>query len=165
MPGVQPVAARSCIRISSATSTSIRNATRSSPAWAASTICRSKPSTSSSASFATGSSTNGQLLLAEPVDTQGREAPPAIAKWNAKSVMAARAPLMPMEESHEAPIGADVLLREPEEHGFRLVVASRAWEMFQRALPAGAFDHVAMRYLHARYGKTGNVVAALWEAR
>jgi SAM-dependent methyltransferase len=108
---------------------------------------------------------NGQLLLAEPVATEGGEAPAAIARWNAKSVMAERAPLMPMEESHEAPIVADVLLRQPEAHGFRLVVASRAWEMFQRALPASALDHVAMRYLHARYGKTGNVVAALWEAR
>jgi len=107
---------------------------------------------------------NGQLLLAEPVATDGREAPAAIVRWNAKSVMAERAPLMPMEESHEAPIVADVLLRQPEAHGFRRVVASRAWEMFQRALPASAVDHVAMRYLHARYGKTGNVVAALWQA-
>ena len=29
---------------------------------------------------------------------------------------------------------------------------------------ATAFDHVAMRYLHARYGRTGNVLAALWKA-
>ena len=79
--------------------------------------------------------------------------------------MAARAPLMPMEESHEAPIGADVLLRQPEHFGFRRVTSSRAWEMFQRALPANALDHLAMRYLHARYGRTGNVVAALWQAR
>ena len=107
---------------------------------------------------------NGQLLLAEPVATDGREVPAAIVRWNAKSVMAARASLMPMEDSHEAPIVAQVLLREPEAHGFRLIVASRAWELFQRALPASAFDHVAMRYLHARYGKTGNVIAALWEA-
>ena len=107
---------------------------------------------------------NGQLLLAEPVSTDGREAPAAITRWNAKSVMAMRAPLMPMEESHEAPIVPDVLLRQPEAHGFRLVVASRAWEMFQRALPASPLDHLAMRYLHARYGRTGNVVAALWEA-
>lgn len=108
---------------------------------------------------------NGQLLLAEPVATDGRAAPDAIIRWNAKSVMAARAPLMPMEESHEAPIGADVLLRQPEAHGFRLVAASRAWEMFQRALPASALDHIAMRYFHMRYGSAGNVVAALWQAR
>jgi SAM-dependent methyltransferase len=107
---------------------------------------------------------DGQLLLAEPVDTQGRQAPSAVAKWNARSVMAARAPLMPMEESHEAPIGADVLLRQPEGFGFRRVVASRAWEMFQRSMPANALDHLAMRYLAARYGDTGNVVAALWQA-
>jgi SAM-dependent methyltransferase len=107
---------------------------------------------------------NGQLLLAEPVATDGREVPAAIDRRNAKSVMASRAPLMPMEESHEAPIVADVLLRQPEAHGFRLVVASRAWEMFQRSLPASALDHLAMRYLHARYGRTGNVVAALWKA-
>ena len=107
---------------------------------------------------------NGQLLLAEPVASDGREVPQAILRWNAKSVMAERAPLMPMEDSHEAPIVADVLLRQPETHGFSLVVASRAWEMFQRAVPAGALDHVALRYLHARYGKTGNVVAALWKA-
>ena len=48
--------------------------------------------------------------------------------------------------------------------GFRRVIASRAWEMFQRSLPADAFDHLAMRYLSARYGDTGNVVAALWRA-
>ena len=108
---------------------------------------------------------SGQLLLAEPVATDGREAPTAIVRWNAKSVMADRAPLMPMEESHEAPIVAQVLLRQLDAYGFRLVVASRAWEMFQRALPASPIDHVAMRYLHARYGKTGNVVAALWQAR
>ena len=106
----------------------------------------------------------GQLLLAEPVDTRGENVPAAVAKWNANSVMTARAPLMPMEESHEAPIGADVLLQQPAEHGFRRVVASRAWEMFQHALPASPLDHVVMRYLHARYGKTGNVVAVLWEA-
>ncbi len=40
-----------------------------------------------------------------------------------------------MEESHEAPIGADVLLRQPAGFGFRRVAASRAWEMFQRQLP------------------------------
>ncbi len=108
--------------------------------------------------------TNGQLLLAEPVSNDGRPSPAAIARWNAKSVMTARAALMPMEESHEAPIGADVLLRRPEAHGFRLVVASRGWETFQRAVPASALDHVAMRYLHARYGSTGNVIAALWQA-
>ena len=50
----------------------------------------------------------GQLLLAEPVDTGGRTAPPLVTRWNAGSVMVRRAPLMPMEESHEAPIGADV---------------------------------------------------------
>jgi len=44
------------------------------------------------------------------------------------------------------------------------VVASRAWEMFQRSMPANALDHLAMRYLAARYGDTGNVVAALWQA-
>jgi SLT domain-containing protein len=36
--------------------------------------------------------------------------------------------------------------------------------MFQRALPASALDHIAMRYLHTRYGSTGNVVAARWQA-
>jgi SAM-dependent methyltransferase len=106
----------------------------------------------------------GQLLLAEPVDTGGRPAPPLVTRWNAKSVMVTRAPLMPMEDSHEAPIGADVLLLEPERFGFRRVIVSRGWEMFQHGMPATAFDHVAMRYLHARYGRTGNVVAALWEA-
>ena len=107
---------------------------------------------------------NGQLLLAEPVANEGRPSPAVIARWNARSVMATRAALMPMEESHEAPIAADVLLRQPETHGFRLVVASRAWETFQHAVPASALDHVAMRYLHARYGSTGNVIAALWRA-
>jgi hypothetical protein len=109
-------------------------------------------------------SLHGQLLLAEPVATGGGMPPPAVANWNARSVMAARAALMPMEESHEAPIGADVLLRRPEGFGFRRVAASRAWEMFQRGLPATALDHLAMRYLHARYGSTGNVVAVLWQA-
>jgi hypothetical protein len=56
-----------------------------------------------------------------------------------------------------------VLLLEPERFGFRRVSVSRGWEMFQHGLPATALDHVAMRYLHARYGRTGNVVAALWE--
>jgi SAM-dependent methyltransferase len=107
---------------------------------------------------------HGQMLLAEPVDTGGRLPPPQVTKWNAQSVMATRAALMPMEESHEAPIGDDVLLRLPERFGFRRVVVSRAWEMFQRHLPAGAVDHLAMRYLHARYGRTGNVVAVLWQA-
>ena len=82
--------------------------------------------------------------------------PPPMARWNARSVMAARAPLMPMEESHEAPIVPTCLLRQPEDFGFRRVVASRAWEMFQRSMPASAFDHLAMRYLAARCGDTGN---------
>jgi SAM-dependent methyltransferase len=107
---------------------------------------------------------NGLLLLAEPVDTGGRAPPAAVAKWNAGSVMAARAALMPMEESHEAPIRAEVLLQRPGGFGLRLAVASRGWELFQRAVPAGLLDHLAMRYLHARHGGTGNVVAALWEA-
>lgn len=106
----------------------------------------------------------GQLLLAEPVDTGGRLPPPPVGKWNAKSVMATRAALMPMEESHEAPIGDDVLLRLPGRFGFRRVIVSRAWEMFQRGLPATALDHLALRYLHTRYGRTGNVVAVLWQA-
>jgi SAM-dependent methyltransferase len=108
---------------------------------------------------------DGQLLLAEPIDTGGVPPPAPVARWNAGSVMAARAALMPMEESHEAPIGADVLLRQPEGHGFRLVLAARAWELFQHGLPATALDHVAMRWLHARHGRTGNIVAALWQAR
>ena len=108
--------------------------------------------------------TNGRLLLAEPVSNGGREPPEAIVRWNARSVMAARAPLMPMEESHEAPIPDRVLMRQPAAHGFRLVVASRGWEMFQHAVPASMLDRVAMRYLHARHGAAGNVVAVLWQA-
>ncbi len=107
---------------------------------------------------------NGQLLLAEPVDTGGRAPPAPVAAWNAKSVMATRAALMPMEESGEAPVNDDVLVRQPESLGFRRLVVSRGWELFQRALPASPLDHVAMRYLHARYGGTGNVVASLWQA-
>ena len=163
--GERPVHARR-VRFLPATSRRIASAMRSSRAWAACTICRSRPSTSSSASCATGSLDNGQLLLAEPVDTDGREAPAAVARWNAKSVMAARAPLMPMEESHEAPIGADVLLRQPG--ALRLSPRDRPrarGKCSSARLPARAFDHLAMRYLHARYGNTGNVVAALWEAR
>jgi SAM-dependent methyltransferase len=106
---------------------------------------------------------NGQLLLAEPIDTGGAQPPGPVARWNAGSVMAARAALMPMEESHEAPIGADVLLRQPERHDFRLVAAARGWELFQHGLPASALDHLAMRWLHARHGRTGNIVAALWQ--
>jgi hypothetical protein len=102
----------------------------------------------------------GQLLLAEPVDTGGRTAPALVTRWNAKSVMVTRAPLMPMEESHEAPISADVLLQQPERFGFRRVIVSRSWEMFQHGLPATAFDQGALRMR----GGHGNVVAALWEA-
>jgi SAM-dependent methyltransferase len=106
----------------------------------------------------------GQMLLAEPVDTEGRPPPVAVGNWNARSVMATRAALMPMEESEEAPIHADVLLEQPGRHGFRRVVASRGWELFQHAVPATLLDHLAMRWLHARYGRGGNVVAALWAA-
>jgi SAM-dependent methyltransferase len=107
---------------------------------------------------------NGQLLLAEPVGTVGRAPPPLVTKWNATSVMATRAALMPMEESHEAPIDEDTLLRQPGSFGFRRVVTSRGWELFQRKIPASLIDHVALRYLHARFGGTGNVVAVLWQA-
>jgi len=106
----------------------------------------------------------GLLLLAEPVDTGGGAPPAAVARWNAKSVMATRAALMPMEESDEAPIDADVLLRLPAEHRLRRVAVARGWELFQRSVPAGLRDRVAIRYLHARYGRSGNVVAALWQA-
>jgi SAM-dependent methyltransferase len=108
--------------------------------------------------------TGGQLLLAEPVDTGGVQPPAQVARWNAASVMAERAALMPMEESHEAPIGGDVLLRQPERHRFHLVKATRGWELFQHRLPASALDHVAMRWLHARHGPTGNIIGALWQA-
>ena len=107
---------------------------------------------------------NGLLLLAEPVGTGGRTPPPLVTKWNATSVMATRAALMPMEESHEAPIDEDTLLLQPGSFGFRRVVTSRGWELFQRAIPASLIDHVALRYLHARFGGTGNVVAVLWQA-
>ena len=106
----------------------------------------------------------GQLLLAEPVDTEGRRAPAAVSRWNARSVMATRATLMPMEESAEAPIAADVLLEQPIGFGFRRMVVSRGWELFQHTVPASLLDHLAMRYLHARFGSTGNVVAVLWQA-
>jgi SAM-dependent methyltransferase len=106
----------------------------------------------------------GQLLLAEPVDTEGRRAPAAVSRWNARSVMATRAALMPMEESAEAPIAADVLLEQPIGFGFRRMVVSRGWELFQHTVPASLLDHLAMRYLHARFGSTGNVVAVLWQA-
>jgi len=106
----------------------------------------------------------GHLLLAEPVDTQGRAPPAAVSRWNAKSVMAIRAALMPMEESAEAPIRDDVLLEQPRDFGFRRIVVSRGWELFQHAVPATLLDHLAMRWLHARFGGDGNVVAALWRA-
>lgn len=106
----------------------------------------------------------GLLLLAEPVGTGGRAPPPPVARWNAKSVMATRAALMPMEESDEAPIAEDVLLARPAGHGLRRVAVSRGWELFQRRVPASLLDRVALRYLHGRYGGTGNVVAALWRA-
>jgi SAM-dependent methyltransferase len=107
---------------------------------------------------------NGLLLLAEPVATGGRAPPPSVARWNAKSVMATRAALMPMEESDEAPIAEDVLLARPAGYGLRRVAVSRWWELFQRSVPASLLDHIALRILHARYGSTGNVVAALWQA-
>lgn len=106
----------------------------------------------------------GQLLLAEPVDTVGRLPPAPVARWNAKSVMANRAALMPMEESDEAPIHEDVLLEKPGRFGFRRVGVSRGWELFQRAVPANLLDHLAMRWLHARFGDNGNVIASLWQA-
>lgn len=106
----------------------------------------------------------GQLLLAEPVDIGARAPPPAVARWNAGSVMATRAALMPMEESHEAPIGAGVLLEQPAGFDLSRIVASRGWELFQHAVPATLFDRVAIRFLHARYGAGGNIVAALWQA-
>jgi SAM-dependent methyltransferase len=106
----------------------------------------------------------GLLLLAEPVDTHGRTPPAAVARWNAKSVMATRATLMPMEESDEAPIPDAVLLARPRAFGFERVAVSRGWELFQHAVPATLVDRVAMRWLHARYGGDGNVVAALWRA-
>ena len=106
----------------------------------------------------------GMLLLAEPVDTGGRAPPRAVQRWNARSVMASRAALMPMEESAEAPIDVAVLLERPAAFGFGRVVASRGWEIFQSAVPASRADHLWMRWLHARYGATGNVVAALWRA-
>ena len=107
---------------------------------------------------------DGALLLAEPVDTGGRTPPLPVERWNARSVMASRAALMPMEESAEAPIDAAILLERPGAFGFERVVASRGWEIFQRAIPASLLDHVRMRYLHARFGATGNVVASLWRA-
>ena len=106
----------------------------------------------------------GWLLLAEPVDIGGRTVPSPVTRWNAKSVMVARAALMPMEESDEAPVRDEMLLRQPDEYGFRQVAAARGWELFQRAVPAGLLDQVALRYLHARYGGSGNVIAALWRA-
>jgi SAM-dependent methyltransferase len=106
----------------------------------------------------------GQLLLAEPVVTANREPPPAVAHWNARSVMASRATLMPMEESAEAPIPDTVLLDLPGASGFRRIAVARGWELFQHRVPAGVLDRVAMRYLHARYGGDGNIVAALWQA-
>jgi SAM-dependent methyltransferase len=106
----------------------------------------------------------GQLLLAEPVDTQGRSPPAPVGRWNAKSVMAARAALMPMEESEEAPIDEAVLLALPRDFHFDRVVVSRGWELFQHAVPAGFVDRVAMRILHTGFGGNGNVVAALWRA-
>jgi SAM-dependent methyltransferase len=104
----------------------------------------------------------GQLLLAEPVDVGARAAPPAVATWNARSVMATRAALMPMEESEEAPVPDGMLLEQPRRFGFRRVAVSRGWELFQRDVPPSLLDHVALRYLHARYGRSGNVVVALW---
>lgn len=106
----------------------------------------------------------GALLLAEPVDTGGRAPPQPVKRWNARSVMASRASLMPMEESAEAPVDAAVLLERPSAFGFARVAASRGWEIFQHTIPASLADHLRMRWLHARYGATGNVVAALWRA-
>ena len=78
--------------------------------------------------------------------------------------MAARAALMPMEESEEAPIHEAVLLEQPRGFRFDRVVVSRGWELFQHAEPASLVDRVSMRWLHTRFGRNGNVVAALWQA-
>jgi SAM-dependent methyltransferase len=105
----------------------------------------------------------GQMLLAEPVDTGERRPPAAVRWWNARSIMSERAASMPMEESAEAPIPDAVLLERPRDFGFRRIACSRAWELFQHRVPAGFLDQVAMRLLHARCGRDGNVVAALWQ--
>jgi hypothetical protein len=59
---------------------------------------------------------------------------------------------------------ADVLVEQPTRFAFRRMVVSRGWELFQHTVPASLLDHLAMRYLHARFGSTGNVVAVLWQA-
>ncbi len=120
---------------------------------------------SSSAWCAPASTPDGQLLLAEPVDTGGAQPPRAggamergIGDGDARRA----------DADGGKPRGADRRRRAAAAAGATSAFAawspSRGWEMFQHGLPASALDHVAMRWLHARYGRTGNVVAALWQA-
>ena len=143
----------------------IATATRSSPAWAACTICRSRRSTFSSAWCAPGSGRTGNCCSRNRSTPSGRKRPPLVARWNAQI---GDGGTRSADADGGKPRGADRRRRAAAAAGSASAFA--AWSprapgrCSSARLPASAFDHVAMRYLHARYGDTGNVVAALWQA-
>lgn len=109
----------------------------------------------------------GQLLVAEPIVNEGVEEPTLIRKWNEQSVMPELAGLVhqvDVEEADEAPIQREKLDELGRRSGFRLVCESRGWEMFPRTVPPSVADRIVLRYLHLRYGNSGNILAQLWEA-
>jgi ubiquinone/menaquinone biosynthesis C-methylase UbiE len=106
----------------------------------------------------------GRILLGEPIDRGTNKEPYFITKWNAYSVMPERAKLIPFEESEERPISPDILLERPKTFGYKKVISSRSWDIFQHKTPASLPDKTIIPILHKLYGPTGNTQYALWEA-
>ena len=103
----------------------------------------------------------GTLLLAEPLAVEAARLPPAIAKWNARSVAARQRYSQPAADPNEAPLSRNLLYASVDAAGLQVVGEQRTWEVFPYTDPPSVTDRIMTRYFTWRYGGSGNMLALL----
>lgn len=105
----------------------------------------------------------GQLLIADPIETDLSQQPEEVIRWNAASVAPRLAfSCNDLTEADEAPLDYGHLKSAIEGAGLELVHEERAWELFPGNLPPTAYDREKIEELHRRHGHNGNVLCTLY---
>jgi ubiquinone/menaquinone biosynthesis C-methylase UbiE len=105
----------------------------------------------------------GVLLLSEPIAID-RPEPRAIARWNDVYRRDPQVYAQAHEDPDEAPLELSTLKRALSAAGLGVFAEGSGWEIFPRHAPERWSDRVAIRVLHALFGRHGPVYWACCKA-
>ena len=105
----------------------------------------------------------GVLLLSEPIATAHAE-PRAIAWWNSAYRRHPEVYAEAHEDPDEAPLELSTLKHALSLAGLKVCAEGSGWEIFPRNNPETSLDRIAIRALHALFGRNGPVYWACCKA-